>query len=127
MLEDVNARLLSFGYTVNENDNWILGFIIKKVNDEIISELNVTTIPDTLYNNAIDRVVGKFFFELKNLGKLTEFDITEIVKSIQEGDTRVEYAIGSGSKTPEQRLDDVIKSLMISGTSSFSRYRCIVW
>lgn len=127
MLDDVKARLLSFGYTTTADDDWVLGFMIKKVSDEIKADINATTIPDGLYNVAIDMVVGNFFFERKAQGKLTEYDITEVVKSIQEGDTKVEYAIDAGSKTPEQRLDELISYLLTNGKASFSAFRSLSW
>lgn len=134
MLEDVTARLASFGYTVTEADAWVLNFIIKKVEDHIKVDCGVfdsTTstiiIPEGLHNIAVDMVVGEFLLGKKSIGQLTGFDISAAVKQIQEGDTSVTYSIGSGDKTPEQRLDELILYLMNYGKGSLASYRSISW
>ena len=123
MLEDVTARLTSFGYTVTEADAWLLNFIITKVEDHIKSECNVDAVPDGLHNIA----VGEFLLGKKSTGQLTGIDISAVEKSIQEGDTNVTYAIGNGDKTPEQRLDELILYLMNYGKDDFASYRCFKW
>lgn len=134
MLEDVTARLASFGYTVTEGDSWVLGFIITKVENHIKSDCGVydaTTgtivVPEGLHNVAVDMVVGEFLLGKKSTGQLTGIDISAMEKSIQEGDTTVTFAIGSGDKTPEQRLDELILFLMNNGKGSFASYRSFSW
>ncbi len=129
MLVDVTARLASLGYTVVQADTWILNFIIDKVENHIKSSCNLSTIPTALHEIAVDMVVGNFLFEKKavDADSLIGFDLDAVVKQIQEGDTSVTYAIGEGSKTPEQRLDAVITWLMTYGEKDFAAYRCIAW
>ncbi len=127
MLEDVTLRLASFGYTVTESDSWMLNFIITKVENEIKSECNLEVIPEGLHNIAVDMVVGEFLLGKKSTGQLTEIDISAVEKSIQEGDTTVTYAIGSGDKTPEQRLDQLILYLMNGRKASFASFRRFRW
>lgn len=129
MLVDVTARLASLGYTVVQADTWILNFIIDKVKNHIKSSCNLSTIPTALHEIAVDMVVGNFLFEKKavDADSLIGFDLDAVVKQIQEGDTSVTYAIGEGSKTPEQRLDAVITWLMTYGEKDFAAYRCIAW
>lgn len=134
MLEDVTARLESLGYTVIEADSMVLQFIITKVENNIKTQCGVydsetesIIVPDGLYNIAVDMVAGEFLFNKKAIGQLTGFDISAAVKQIQEGDTSVTYAIGSGDKTPEQRLDELIFYLMERGKGSFASYRSFQW
>jgi len=132
MLEDVTLRLTNLGYTVTEQDAWVLQFIIAKVEEAIIvqcgvydSTLDKMVVPDGFYQNAVDRVTGEFMGEKKAIGGLTGFDISAAVKSIQEGDTNVTFAIGSGDSTPEKRLDQLISYLKSSG--SIASYRTFQW
>jgi len=126
MLEDVTNRLASFGYAVTETDSWMLGFIIQKVENHIKNQCNTSTIPEGLHEIAVDMVVGEFLLGKKSIGQLTGFDLDAAVKSIQEGDTNVTFALGEGSKTPEGRLDALIGFLM-HGEADFASYRCIKW
>lgn len=127
VLVDVTARLASFGYTVTVNDEWMINFVIEKVENSIKSECNLDAVPEGLHNIAVDMVVGEFLLWKKSTGQLTGFDISAEVKQIQEGDTSVTYAIGHGDKTPEQRLDELILFLMTYGKGSFASYRTFKW
>jgi len=126
MLEDVTERLASFGYEVIESDSWMLGFTIQKVENHIKGQCNVSTIPEGLHEIAVDMVVGEFLLVKKSMGLLTGFDLDAAVKSIQEGDTNITFAFGSGSTTPEGRLDALIGFLMHS-EADFASFRCIRW
>lgn len=129
MLDTVIERLASFGYTVTEADSWVIGFLIEKVENHIKNSCNILSVPDGLYQVAVDMVVGNFLFEKKavNADSLAGIDLSAVVKQIQEGDTNVSFAVGEGSKTPEQRLDAVISWLMTYGEKDFVTYRCISW
>lgn len=127
MLEDVTKRLESFGYEVTEADNWIIEFLIQKIKNSIKADCNINTIPEELHEIAVDMVVGEFFLNKKSRGQLEGFDLEAAVKQIHEGDTSVTFAIGDGSKTPEERLDELILYLMNYGKGKFATYRCIKW
>lgn len=127
MLEDVKMRLESFGYTVTDADSWILNFIVQKVENHIKNECNISSIPDGLYDIAVDMVVGEFLLSKKSTGQLTGFDLSAAIKQIEEGDTSITYAIGSGDSTPEQRLDALISYLMNNGKNEFVSYRRVKW
>ena len=49
------------------------------------------------------------------------------VKSIQEGDTNIIFALGEGSSTPEQRLNSLIDYLINGRIGEIYRYRRLVW
>ena len=127
MLEDVTKRLESFGYEVTEADNWIIEFLIQKIENSIKADCNINTIPEELHEIAVDMVVGEFLLNKKSRGQLEGFDLEAAVKQIHEGDTSVTFAIGDGSKTPEERLDELILYLMNYGKGKFAAYRCIKW
>lgn len=129
MLDSVIERLASFGYAVTEADSWVIGFLIEKVENHIKNSCNILSVPEGLYQIAVDMVVGNFLFEKKavDADSLTGIDLSAVVKQIQEGDTNVSFAVGEGSKTPEQRLDAVISWLMTYGEKDFVTYRCISW
>lgn len=127
MLEDVIKRLESFGYEVTEADNWMIEFLIQKIENSIKADCNINTIPEELHEIAVDMVVGEFLLNKKSRGQLEGFDLEAAVKQIHEGDTSVTFAIGDGSKTPEERLDELILYLMNYGKGKFAAYRCIKW
>jgi len=126
MLDDVKKRLESFGYTVTDADAWVLDFIIKKVENHIKNQCNTSTVPEGLYEIAVDMAVGEFLLGKKNIGQLTGFDLDAAIKSIQEGDTNITYAFGNGSMTPEERLNQLIDYLM-HPEADFVSYRCLKW
>lgn len=127
MLEDVTKRLESFGYEITEADNWMIEFLIQKIENSIKADCNINTIPKELHEIAVDMVVGEFLLNKKSRGQLEGFDLEAAVKQIHEGDTSVTFAIGDGSKTPEERLDELILYLMNYGKGKFAAYRCIKW
>lgn len=49
------------------------------------------------------------------------------VKQIQEGDTNVVFAVGSGEQTAEQRLDTLIEWLTAGNMEELKRYRKARW
>jgi len=72
-------------------------------------------------------VVGQYLKWKKDCGQLEGFDLDAAVKSIQEGDTNITFAVGEGSATPEQRLNNLIEYLTNGRTREFIRYRRLVW
>ena len=126
---DVGKLLQSFGYELQDGDDWLLGFCIQKVENNIKNECNVSSVPCGLKKVAAQMVVGEFLFSKKGIGQLTglEIDIDAAVKQIQEGDTSVTFAFGDGSSTPEKRLDLLIAFLMQNGKEQFVHYRRLRW
>ena len=127
MIEEVKARLASFGYEVGESDEWMLTFLIQKVENHIKNICNVSTIPEELLNIAVDMVVGEFLFNKKSTGNLAGFNLEIDIKQMQEGDTSITYAIGDGDLTPEKRLDLLIDYLMNRGKNEIISHRSIKW
>lgn len=127
-MDEIAERLKSLGYAeVSDEDELLLGFIVDKITNKIISECNVNEIPAPLHPVWLDMVCGEFLFAKKQSGKLEEYDFEAVEKQIQEGDTSITFAIGEGDMTPEQRLDSLIAHLMNSGNGQFAAYRRLKW
>ena len=126
LLDDIKSRLAVFGYVLTENDTWLIEFTTSKIENDIKNLCNVAVIPEELYQTKIDMIAGDFLFAKKNMGQITSIDLTTAVKSIQEGDTSITYAIGDGNFTPEQRFDAIINSLR-NPCIDFAAFRRIKW
>jgi hypothetical protein len=127
-IEEVKDRLSQFGYEVVESDNLILNFIMSKVVAEIKRDCNILLIPSDIEPIVIDMICGEFLFEKKSLSPTNFFiDLSAAVKSITEGDTKVDFAIGSGDLTNEARLDKLIDCLRYGNKHIFNSVRCLSW
>ena len=126
LADDIKARLETFGYVCTGNDDWLIDFTTLKIENDIKTQCNTDIIPEELYQTKVDMIVGEFLFAKKNMGQLPELDLAAAVKSIQEGDTNITFAFGSGSSTPEQRFDAIISGLRTPSVD-FAAFRCIKW
>lgn len=129
MLGRVKERLESFGYELQEGDEVILTFSIQKVENTIKNDCNVSFIPDGLMNLAIDMAAGEFLTAKKTFSPddIAGLDLGFAVKQIQEGDTITVFAIGEGTLTSEQRLNNFLNYLLTHGRDEFSSYRRFRW
>ena len=107
----ITERLNQLGYISTEEDYPNIDFEIEKTNNYVLNYCNITTIPDILEPRIIDRVCADFLFYKKNSGSLKNFDYGTVIKQIKEGDTTIQYAVGQGEDTPENRFDSFVKSL----------------
>ena len=129
-IEEILKRLISFGYTPNENDYWIITFCMQKVENHIKNSCNISEIPNELKEVEIDRICGEFLFSKKQTGQLNaenSFDLEMAIKQVQAGDTNVTFAVGEGSETLETKLNTLISYLLNYGESDFICYRQIKW
>ena len=122
----VLQRLISLGYKLEENDDWILCFAMQGVEGHIKSSCNVTSMPDELSNVAVDRVCGEFLFTKKQTGQLTieGLDLNGAIASISEGDTSISFVSGA---TDDDRFNQLVNYLMTKGEGDFVCYRKIKW
>lgn len=129
MQEQVKERLQSFGYELQDEDEITLNFSVQKVENTIKNDCNVSAIPDGLGNIAIDMAVGEFLTAKKTFSpdSIAGLDLDAAVKQIQTGDTNTVFAVGEGSSTAEQRLDNFLNYLLTYGREQFSCYRRIRW
>lgn len=124
--EAVLKRLVSFGYELKEDDSWMICFAMQKVENHIKSSCNTVSVPDGLFQIAVDRTCGEFLFAKKQTGQLeiADLDLTGAVTSISEGDVKVSFANGS---TDEDRFNQLLNNMMTSGEGDFVCYRRIKW
>lgn len=129
MFDKAVKRLASFGYEVKSGDKTALDLSLEKVINTVKNDCNVSEVPEGLMNIAVDMAVGEFLSAKKTFAPsdIAGLDLDYAVKRIQAGDTSTEFATGSGSLTPEQRLDGFINFLLTYGRSEFSCYRKIRW
>ena len=98
--EAVLKRLVSFGYDLKEDDDWSICFATQKVENHIKNSCNTTSIPDGLFNEAVDMICGNFLFTKKSTGGLTmnDLDLSAAIKQISEGDTSITFADGASDE-----------------------------
>lgn len=109
--ENVIDRLAQLGYTYVEEDNAQIDFELQKSINYTLNYCNITEIPEIIEPRLIDRVCSDFLFYKKNSGSLAEFNYDFVIKQIKEGDTTIQYAVGQGEDTPENRFDSFVKKL----------------
>lgn len=126
MREKIIAFLTAMGITEAGNDG-LLDLIINNTQYKVLNETNtVLPMPEGLESIAVYMAIGEYLSFKKTSGQLESIDLELAVKQIQEGDTNIQYAIGEGSQTPEQRLDSLI-TLLSNRASELVKYRRLVW
>ena len=126
MRDDVVAMLTALGVTGAGADP-LLDILLMNVQQRIMNKINCSTIPEGLEGVAVYMAVGEYLNMKKCSGQLEGFDLDAAVKSIQEGDTNITFALGEGSSTPEQRLNSLIDYLINGRIGEIYRYRRLVW
>ncbi|MBR4844821.1 MAG: hypothetical protein IKU98_00195 [Bacteroidaceae bacterium] len=126
-IEAVYSRLASLGYSIVPEDTSTIRYLIDKTVNAIKLDTNYIDFPVELLQMAIDMVCGEFLQTKYALGQLTGYDFSGSVKKITEGDTTVEYAYGTGSKTPEERFLALIKQLRTPDKSQIAAVRRLRW
>ena len=127
VMEDVIKRLGQLGYTATEEDNEQINFELNKTLDYVRNYCNITDIPDILEKRIIDRACADFLYYKKNSGSLEGFNYDAVIKQIKEGDTTVQYAVGQGEDTPENRFDAFVKSLERGFDKWITPHRRLRW
>ena len=124
LTELVLKRLDSFGYEAKEDDAFIIGFSVQKVENNIKNICNVTEIPEGLTNTAVDMSCGEILDTLHRTGKLDVGSITTsgAIASVSLGDATVSFD-NNNSGT----LTAFIETLKDSGRGDFACYRQIKW
>ena len=125
--DDVIKRLKQLGYTATDADNEQIDFELNKILNYVNNYCNITTIPEILNPRIVDRVCGEFLYYKKNSGSLEGFNYDAVIKSIKEGDTQIQYAVGQGEDTPENRFDAFVKSLERGFDKWITPHRRLRW
>lgn len=126
LIETVLQRLVSFGCTPTKDDVFSIAFGIQKVQNHILNLTNQETLPDGLFEIAVDMVCGEFLNVKYLSGKLEmdDLDFDGIVKSVSEGDTSVTFETnGQG----EDKFRQLIAWLMDGKGCDFLCYRKMRW
>lgn len=128
MEANVIAYLEALGVQVSAGDA-LLGMVIRTVEQKLKNLTNCPEIPEGLGPMAIRMAAGEYLFTRKGMGLLDveTVDLAAAEKSIKEGDTQITYAVGEGSLTPEQRLDNLISAMVGVDMAEIYRYRRLVW
>lgn len=127
MREQVIAMLTALGVTGAAEDP-LLDIVISNVQYRVQNKTNRKDMPEGLVSVAVSMAVGEYLNMKKCSGQLEGFDLdAAAVKSIQEGDTNITFALGEGSSTPEQRLNSLIDYLINGRIGEIYRYRRLVW
>lgn len=127
MREQVIAMLTALG-VAGAADDPLLDMVLINVQWRIKNLSNLSEIPEGLESLAVSMAVGEYLNMKKCSGQLEGFDLdAAAVKSIQEGDTNITFALGEGSSTPEQRLNSLIDHLINGRIGEIYRYRRLVW
>lgn len=94
MRDDVVAMLTALGVTGADTDP-LLDILLMNVQQRIMNKINCSTIPEGLEGVAVYMAVGEYLNMKKCSGQLEGFDLdAAAVKSIQEGDTNITFALG---------------------------------
>lgn len=125
--ENVVKRLTQLGYTATDADHDQIEFELQKTINYVKNYCNITDVPDILDPRIIDRVCGDFLYYKKNSGSLEGFNYDAVIKSIKEGDTQIQYAVGQGEDTPENRFDAFVKSMERGFDKWITPHRRLRW
>ena len=126
-IEQVIKRLGMLGYDASSEDYSGIEFELNKILNYVKNYCNITTIPEILDPRITDRVCSEFLFYKKNSGTLEGFNYDAAIKSIKEGDTTLNYAVGQGEDTPENRFDAFVKQLERGFDKWITPHRRLRW
>lgn len=126
-LREVFKLIQAIGYTMTDGDSWLVGFCVQKVEQEIKNACNVQSVPLGLYKCATGLVVADFLTLKRANGNLDveSLNFEPVVKSLQEGDTQINYATETVS-SGEQRLN-LFLAACYAGREQFIGYRKLKW
>jgi len=123
-ITEVKQLLEELGWTNSEDDNDFINYLINEVTNKLTLPLGHSTVPDTLAQRAIGKVVGEFLFFKYASGNLGAMAIEASPKRVTEGDITIELGL---DKTPLQAQLDMIASLRNIPESEMSAVRRIRW
>ena len=124
LTEPVLKRLDSFGYEPTENDAFVIGFSVQKVENSIKNDCNVSEIPEGLMNIAVDMVCGEVLSTKYRTGQLelSSLDLDGAISSVTVGGATVSFDKGTSDVG---KFDTLVSLLVNSGRGEFTCYRKI--
>lgn len=126
-IKDVKDRLIQLGYVATESDDAQISFELSETVNYVKNYCNIDEIPPIVNLRLIDRVCADFLYYKKNSGSLEGFNYDAVIKSIKEGDTQIQYAVGQGEDTPENRFDSFVKQLERGFDKWITPHRRLRW
>lgn len=128
-IEDIKLKLKLLKYKIEESKDitmieYLANDVLESINNITNQNYTLEKLPYGLKYLFIDKVIGSFLVYKKNVGELENYDFSLIEKSIQEGDTRVEWNIVG---TPEETFDGIVNYLRFGRDRELYRYRRIQW
>ncbi len=115
------------GHTVAADEYDWIDFELDSCVRYVCNYCNIAEVPPIIEPKLIDRVCSGYLSFKKNSGSLEGFDYNAAVKTIKEGDTAIDYAIGSGEATPESRFDALLAALEREFDKWITPYRRLRW
>ena len=129
--EAVVSRLAMLGYTVTDNDETGLNFLIDKCEKDILADINKRLLGFGILFDQLYIVAGNYLYENKAAGGLDGlegFDFSAPAKSITEGDVAITFAGASdGASSAEARFDALLAGLMRPSESTLAAFRRMRW
>lgn len=128
-IEDIKLKLKLLKCEIEESKDitmikYMANDVLESINNITNQNYTLEKLPYGLKYLFIDKVIGSFLVYKKNAGELTTYDFSLIEKSIQEGDTRVEWNIVG---TAEETFDSIVNYLRFGKDRELYRYRRIQW
>ncbi len=114
----------SLGVTWKDTYNNIVAQIENEVDEYIKNYCNISSVPSGLANTKFNMVVGRFLNQLYSFGLLTGIEFENVVSSIKEGDTQVNFSTGS---TPTSIFQSYVNGLKNADANTLIKYRKLVW
>jgi len=128
IIQNVEKQLNIFGVDTDSELEDEIRLLMPKVEMTIKNYCNISEIPDCLKFVFCDILCGHLLLFRKNSNRLNieniNFNLSE--KSIQEGDTKVEFN-SDGCLTNEQRFDRLIDFLLNYRKAELISQRCLKW
>ncbi len=125
--EQVVKRLGQLGYVATVEDYEHIDFELTKIINYTKNYCNIEEIPEILDVRMIDKICYEFLFYKKNAGQLRNFNYEAVIRQIKEGDTTIQYAVGQGEDTPENRFDSFVKQLERGYDKWITPHRRLRW
>lgn len=125
-ITEIKTRLESFGYKFVDGDELAIEYAEGKAIQYIKHFCNISEIPECLDYVLMDMICGEFLQLKRNTGQLTSIQTEPIVKSIQDGDTRVEYNV-SYQTDPAGVFNAFVDSLIKGHNDELIRHRRLLW
>lgn len=122
--EEIVKRLASLNYEVKDADEFVLKYVIDKVEQSIKNKTNLSEVPEGLHFVFVERVCGEFLKGMYDSNSLTDKQIEATVTSIKEGDTQVSFDKDS---SPQAIFGAYITYLANCGDDDFAKFRKFVW